>query len=221
MSEYGFYTTEGVVLVKTENHETCKSLVSLIDKYSSWVTFVSGFKNGTVKTYVGARFDYVKYWSSRYSRGILLVDVPKIKSMPKAFIDAIENLRSEESLDFTTEIDTYLRKDSNTAELKDDLEEIKDVTREYLESIDKSGIISTKSIKLPKFNKVTYPTILYRWLFLRAISTVLAEYEDDIGGIRPLNNILKEDEILYPLIHYSKFHAKHLSALWFSNDAPL
>ncbi len=221
MTEYGFYTTDGIPLIKTKGHRLAADVASTVDKYALWITLISGFRNGEVRTYVGARFDYVKYLSSRYSRGILLVDVPAIEKMNREFLSAINTLIREGKVNLSTEMEKYSGDKADFRELHDDMMLIIRTTERYMGEIERSRSLNTVSLRLKRFNGVEYPPISYRWAFLGAVERVLREYADMArGGIKPLNEILGNMDILYPLVNYSRFHNRAIPALWFSNDAP-
>ncbi|WP_456396354.1 hypothetical protein [Thermococcus sp.] len=221
MTEYGFYTTDGIPLIRTEKHRLAADVVSTVDKYALWITFISGLRDGEVRTYVGARFDYVKYWSSRYSRGILLVDIPRIEKMSREFLSAIDALAEEERVNLSTEMEKYSGDRSDVEELRDDILLIIRTVERYMRNMERSRNIGMVGLKLKRFNGVEYPPISYRWAFLGAVEQVLGEHADKArGGIKSLNDILGNMEILYPLVNYSRFHNRAIPALWFSNDAP-
>lgn len=214
---YGFYSTQAVLLRGHGHHSPVPEIVPLVDKYHMWISLIIETAPEDVHYYLASRFDYVKEPFGRFSRGILVVDVPSFKEIVQSFLLSVKDLFQSGVADFSYEERIPIPKSLDT-----NREEVIEQTSKYIydymtypEKLFGISDIPFREISGAKICNVEYPSLYHRWLFVESLKAAFL-----MSGTEGLENYVAAlksvgDSLVYPLINYSKSAPTTLGGLWF------
>jgi len=223
---YSFYTTEGVPLGGHGNVRE-SGLVPFIDKYGIWAMCAPGVLEGERVCYIGARFDNVKETSmGRLNRVVLLMafrDGEKVRNAWKLFSeDAIRKFAEESGLIFDEEFRVSENVESLHGDVPDEaLEQLYGSVVDYmrtLQGVDSIAKVPFRRVEVEGLTNVEYPSLYHRKVALAGILEATYSVSGDSCMPNGFDKLLMDvgDDLVYPLVIYSKASGPNWGALWFS-----